>query len=128
MSRFVADCLVVLHLAFILFVVLGGFLTLRWPRIAWLHVPTAIWGALIEFTGWICPLTTMEKALREAVGGSTYSGGFITDYIVPVVYPPGLTPPMQLALGVGVIVINLLAYGLVWIRRRRRLAVRSQCC
>jgi hypothetical protein len=115
-----ADLLVVLHLMFILFVVTGGFLALRWPRLIWLHVPCAAWGAVIEFTGWICPLTPLENRLRRDAGGAGYEGGFIDHYVVPVVYPEGLTQAMQVWLGAGGIVVNLVAYGLLLRRRRRR--------
>jgi hypothetical protein len=118
-----ADGLVGLHFAFVVFVVAGGFLTWRWPRAAWVHVPVAVWGALIEFKGWICPLTPLENHLRRAAGEAGYAGGFIEHYVIPVVYPTGLTREIQLALGVAVVVINAVAYGgLVWRRRRRRLS------
>ncbi|MDH3815867.1 MAG: DUF2784 domain-containing protein [Acidobacteriota bacterium] len=105
-----ADIVVLLHLGFILFVALGGLLVLRWPRLAWAHLPAAVWGALVEFTGWICPLTPLENRLRVAAGDLAYTGGFIERYIVPIVYPTGLTRGMQLALGTAVIVINLAIY------------------
>jgi hypothetical protein len=119
MTRILADTIVLLHLAFIVFVALGGFAALRWPRVAWAHLPAALWGAMLEFCGWICPLTPLEKALRTAGGGSAYEGGFIDRYVMPLIYPTGLTRGMQVSLGVSVIAINLLAYGLV-IRRWRR--------
>jgi hypothetical protein len=118
--RYAADALVLIHMAFILFVVLGGFLALKWPRVVWLHLPAAAWGALIEFAGWICPLTPLENSLRIAGGGAGYSGGFIEEYIVPLVYPAGLTPGVQLALGAAVIFINAVAYGLILLKRSRR--------
>jgi hypothetical protein len=86
LARIAADVVVVAHLVFILFVVLGGWIALRWPKIAWIHIPAAIWGALIEFAGWICPLTPLENWLREASGETGYKGGFIEHYIVPIVY------------------------------------------
>ena len=116
-----ADLLVLVHLAFILFVALGGLLVLRWPRLAWLHLPAALWGALVELDGSIvCPLTPWENALRLAAGESGYGGGFIEHYIVPLIYPPGLTRAMQLWLGAAVLVVNGLAYGVLVARSRRR--------
>ncbi|MGA7982467.1 MAG: DUF2784 domain-containing protein [Chromatiaceae bacterium] len=115
-----ADLLVLLHAAFILFVALGGLLVLRWPRLAWLHVPAALWGALIELHGSIvCPLTPWENALRQAAGEAGYAGGFVDHYVVPLVYPLGLTRDMQVWLGVLVLVVNGLAYGALIVGRRR---------
>jgi len=118
--RLLADVLVGLHFGFVVFEVAGGFLAWRWPRTAWVHVPVALWGALIEFMGWICPLTPLENDLRRAAGEAGYAGGFIEHYVIPVVYPAGLTREIQLALGVAVVVMNAVAYGgLVWLRKRR---------
>src|SRR4051812_20071826 len=114
-----ADLVVVVHSAFVLFVVLGGLLALRWPGLAYVHVPAALWGAWIEFTGRICPLTPLENALRARAGEAGYSGGFIEHYIIPVLYPSGLTRTVQLVLGVLVVVINLIVYGYL-IRSRGR--------
>lgn len=108
-----ADLLVLLHFAFIVFVVLGGFLVLKWGKVALLHIPCALWGAFIEFSGWVCPLTPLEHFLREAAGEAAYSGGFIDHYIMPIVYPTGLTQGIQIVLGVIVLIINLCVYGLV---------------
>lgn len=113
-----ADLVVLLHFAFILFVVLGGLLLLKWPRLAWLHLPAALWGALIEFTGWICPLTPLENWLREIGGASGYSGGFVEQYILVLIYPAGLTREIQLFLGLGVLVLNAAIYALWWRRIR----------
>lgn len=113
-----ADLLVAVHFAFILFVILGGLLVLRRPRIAWLHLPAAAWGALIEFFGWPCPLTPLENHLRAAAGQVGYAHSFIEEYIEPVVYPAGLTADIQIWLGVGVIAINVLVYA--WVLRRHR--------
>ena len=115
-----ADIVVVLHLVFIIFVAVGGLLVLQWPRLAWVHVPAVIWGALVELAGWICPLTPLENRLREAAGGSTYGGGFIDRYLIPIVYPAGLTRGVQLALGLAVIVVNLVIYGILLKRQRVR--------
>lgn len=116
--RVLADAVLVLHLAFILFVVAGGFAVLRWPRLAWLHLPAVLWGLSIEFFGWYCPLTPLEKALRVAGGEEAWGGGFIAHYLVPLIYPPGLTRGVQFALGGFVLAVNLVAYGLAWRRRR----------
>ena len=124
-QRIAADIVVLVHFIFILFVVLGGVLVLRRPRIAWIHLPVAAWGALIEFTGWICPLTPLENRLRMAAGESGYTGSFIGEYLLPVVYPPGLTPRVQLLLGSGVLAINLVLYGILLARMRRSKSMRS---
>ena len=121
-SRFAADIVVLVHLAFILFVAAGGLLVLRWPRLAWMHVPAIIWGALIEFAGWICPLTPLENRLRAAAGEAAYAGGFIDRYIMPIVYPAGLTRGMQLGLGVAVIAVNLVIYGRLALRIYQRVS------
>lgn len=116
--RLAADALVLLHLGFILFVVGGGFLAWRWRKLVWIHVPVAMWGALIEFAGWVCPLTPWENDLRRMAGGVGYEGGFIEHYLVPVLYPPGLTVGTQIVLGVFVVVINGFAYAVYFTRRR----------
>jgi len=119
-----ADIVVLIHLAFVAFAVAGGFLVLRWPRIAWMHLPAAIWGAAIEIGGWICPLTPLEIKLRRAAGERAYSGDFVDRYLLPLLYPPGLDRELQLLLAAGVIAVNLIAYGLVlralYLRRTRR--------
>lgn len=114
----VADLLVIAHLGFILFVVFGGFAAIRWPRTAWVHLPAAAWGAIVELAGWVCPLTPIENRLRIAGGDSAYSGDFIERYLLPVIYPTGLTREIQVALGIGVVALNLVAYAFV----ARRLA------
>jgi hypothetical protein len=119
-ERIIADAVVLLHLTFILCVAVGGLLVLRWPKLAWAHVPAVVWGALIEFTAWICPLTPLENRLRAAAGETVYSGGFIDRYIMPIVYPAGLTRGRQLLLGAGVIVINLVVYGVLLARWKRQ--------
>ena len=112
-----ADAVLILHLCFILFVVLGGVLVLRWPWLAWLHLPAAVWGALVEIAGWICPLTPLEVALRQAAGDAAYDTTFVERYLVPLVYPSALTREMQMALGVFVVAVNVAVYGAVWRRR-----------
>ncbi len=118
MAAWLADLVVVAHGLFILFVVAGGLLVLRWPRVAWLHLPAAAWGVLIEWFGWICPLTPLENTLRKAAGQAGYSGGFVERYLLPLIYPPGLTPAVQLWLGLVVLVVNVAIYALWWRRRR----------
>ena len=115
--RWAAEAVVLVHFAFVLFVVLGGLVVLRWPRLAWFHLPAAIWGGAIELTGLICPLTPLEKWLLEAGGLAAYEGGFIAHYILPVLYPAGLTRGIQLGLGVAVTVLNAAIYWAVWRRR-----------
>ncbi|WP_271411073.1 DUF2784 domain-containing protein [Pseudomonas sp. Q1-7] len=118
--RLAADAVLLLHLAFILFVVLGGLLVLRWPRLALLHLPAVAWGATLEFLHLICPLTPLENRLRRAAGEQGYSGGFIEHYLVPLIYPAGLTPDIQLWLGAFVLLFNLVPYGLLARRLIRR--------
>jgi len=116
--RFAADAVLIVHAAFVLFVVLGGFAVLRWPSLAWIHVPAAIWGALIEFAGWICPLTPLENSLRVRGGEGGYEGGFIDHYVTSMLYPDGLTRPMQIVLGAFVLALNAFVYARLWRRRR----------
>lgn len=116
--RVLADLVVVLHLGFVLFVVLGGLLALRWPRILWIHLPAALWGIWVEFSSTLCPLTPLENHLRQLGGQAGYSGGFIAHYILPVLYPAGLSPRVQIVLGVFVVLLNLSVYAFVWRRRR----------
>src|SRR4029079_13615547 len=105
---------VVSNLGSVLFVVLGGLLVLRWPRLAWVHLPAAAWGAWVEFSSTICPLTPLENHLRHLGGEAGYSGGFIAHYIMPVLYPAGLNPRVQVVLGVFVVALNVGAYFLGW--------------
>jgi hypothetical protein len=112
-----ADALVVLHFAFVLFVVLGGLLVYRWPRWAWVHVPAFVWGAVIEFNNWVCPLTPLEQRFRMAAGEEGYSGGFVEHYLLPLLYPEGLTREIQLGLGLLVLGVNALVYG-IWVWRK----------
>jgi hypothetical protein len=116
--RALADTVVLLHLAFVLFVVLGGLLVLRWPRMAWAHLPAAVWGAAIEFGGWICPLTYLENHLRLLGGGAAYRGGFVDRYILHILYPQGLTRGTQVVLGIVVLAINGYVYSRLAARRR----------
>jgi len=106
----------------VIFVVLGGLLVLWWPRIIWLHIPAVLWGALIEFAGWICPLTPLENQLRHQQGEAGYRGDFIAQYILPVLYPQGLTRRDQLFLGALALAINLAIYAWIFLKRRRAVA------
>jgi hypothetical protein len=119
LARALADAVVVVHAAFVVFVVAGGLLVLRHRRIAWLHVPAVAWAAYIEVSGGVCPLTPLENALRGAAGDAGYAGGFIEHYLIPLIYPAGLTPAVQLALGVFVVTLNLAVYATAWRRWRR---------
>jgi len=118
-DKILADLVVTFHVAFVVFVVTGGLLVLRWPRLAWLHLPCALWGAWVELSGWICPLTPLEISLRVAAGEAGYTGGFLEHYVIPMLYPAGLTRGIQVGLGVAVLVVNVAAYGAV-VRRVRR--------
>lgn len=115
-----ADLVLSLHMVFILFVVFGGLLVLWRPGMAWFHVPCAVWGILIEFQGWVCPLTYLENDLRTAANTRGYAGGFIDHYLVPLVYPSGLTPGTQVLLGLAVLFINAMIYTLVWRKAKQR--------
>ncbi|MBI2275856.1 MAG: DUF2784 domain-containing protein [Dechloromonas sp.] len=117
--RLLADAVLLLHLAFILFVVFGALFVWRFRRLAWLHVPAVVWAGLIQFSGWVCPLTPLENHLRRLGGEVGYAGGFIEHYLLPVIYPPGLTHEMQVALGFAVVGLNGLAYGGLLFRARR---------
>ena len=116
-ERLLADGLVALHFAFIVFVLCGGLLVLR--RRAWslLHLPAVAWAAYVEFTATICPLTPWENALRQRAGEAGYDGGFIEHYLIPVIYPAGLTPRIQLLLGAFVIALNVIVYARAFGRR-----------
>ena len=116
--RILADAVVLLHFTFVIFVVLGGFLLQRWPRLVYIHVPVAVWGVLIEFAGWICPLTPLENHFRRLGGEAGYEGGFIDHYIIPILYPGALTRTLQYVLGSIALLINILAYFLYFRRRR----------
>jgi hypothetical protein len=119
--RLLADFVVVIHLAFILFIVLGGLFAIRWQRVIWMHIPAVLWGALIEFAGWICPLTPLENWFRFKSGTGGYGVGFIEQYILPLIYPVNLTRGTQFILGIVVLVVNLVVYGSIVIRYRSKL-------
>ncbi len=114
--RFLADLVLVAHFAFVVFAVVGALLVLRWRWVAWLHLPAVVWAALIEFAGWICPLTPLENWLRELGGSAGYESGFVEHYILPVLYPGGLTREVQIVLGLLVLAVNVGIYG--WLLRR----------
>jgi hypothetical protein len=118
MYGLLADAVLLLHFGFVVFVVAGGLLVLKWRRIAWGHLPAAAWGVAIELGGWICPLTPLENWLREQAGQSPYRADFIARYLLPVIYPEGLTREAQLALGLMALVLNVGIYA-VMLRRRR---------
>lgn len=105
-----ADAVVLLHFGFILYVVLGGLLSYKWLWLLWLHLPAVIWGSVMSMVGWVCPLTPLEIKLRAAGGGEHYSSGFIEHYILPVIYPAGLTRDLQTTMGIALLVVNALVY------------------
>ncbi len=115
--RIVADLVLVLHVAFIVFVLAGGLLALRWRWAPAVHLPAALWGVFIEVSGGVCPLTPLENSLRQSAGADGHPGGFVEHYLLPAFYPSALTPRFQLALAVLVIVVNALVYAVVWRRR-----------
>lgn len=117
--RVLADITLTLHLAFVLFVVFGGLLALRWPRVAWVHIPTAIYGVLIEFIGWTCPLTPIENHFRRLGGEAGYAGSFIERYFVSLIYPGGLTRAGFMLLGLLALLVNAVIYAFVYRRARR---------
>lgn len=112
-----AGLVVLVHVAFVVFVASGALLAVRWPRLPWLHMPAAAWAAYIEFAGGICPLTPLENELRARAGLEYYSGDFIARYLFPVLYPEGLTRNAQVAIGLLVVALNLGLYIYVYIRR-----------
>ena len=114
-----ADAVVLVHGLFVLFVVFGGLPVLRWPRLAWFHLPAAVWGAGIELSGGVCPLTYLEVRFRRLAGEAGYAGSFIEHYLVPLIYPEGLTRQGQIVLGLLAALLNLAVYGVVFLRHRR---------
>ncbi len=130
--RILADLILLAHLGFILFILLGGLLALRWKRAAFIHLPAAGWGILVEWAGWICPLTPLENYFRRAGGAVGYSGSFVDRYLMPLVYPAQLSREVQLLLGCLVLAVNAAIYLLVWRsatpktgQSRRRVSSRS---
>jgi len=118
-ARVLATVVVLVHMAFVAFVVAGGVLALRWPRVAWVHLPAALWGTLITLVGVICPLTPLENWLRVRGGGAPYNTGFLEHYLLPILYPAAMTRGLEIATGVFVVGVNVLVYWRVFFRRRR---------
>ena len=118
--RLMADATFLLHLAFVVFVLLGGLLVVRWPRAAWAHLPAVAWGAWVEFAGSVCPLTPLENWLREQGGAAAYRSGFIEHYLLPVLYPASLTRTLQWGLGSVALLVNAVIYIAVLRRRLKR--------
>ena len=115
--RALADLVLIVHFAFVLFVIFGGVLALRWPRVAWTHLPVALYGAAVEFIGFVCPLTPLEVGLRQRGGQAGYAGGFIDHYITAALYPTGLTSQVQFILGAALVVLNVVVYRIWWKKR-----------
>jgi hypothetical protein len=113
-----ADLVVLVHLGFVVFVVLGGLLVMKWPRLIWIHLPAVFWGIAIELSGWICPLTPLENWLRHKGGEENYEFDFVARYLLPMLYPQGLTRRSQIVLGALVLVVNAAIYG--WVLRKRK--------
>ena len=114
-----ADVIVLIHALFVVFVVLGGLLALRWPKVLWVHAPAAVWGVVVEYAGFICPLTPLEIALRQRAGEAGYQGGFVEHYVEGLLYPAGLTRGVQIALGTFALAVNVIVYWRV-LRNRTR--------
>lgn len=104
-----ANALVLLHLSFVLFVVFGGVLVMRWRRIAWIHIPAVLYGVAIELVGWTCPLTPLEQHVRQAAGEAGYQGPFLDHYVGAILYPHNWSQ-VHLLLGVGVMLLNAWVY------------------
>ena len=117
---FLADLVMFFHLVFILYVIAGALLIIKWAKTLWLHLPSCFWGMTVEFTGWICPLTPWEIQLRRLAGEEGYTGSFIEQYLIPIIYPSGLTREIQMLLGSIVLIVNLSLYILILIKRRKR--------
>jgi hypothetical protein len=122
-AKLAVNTIVVLHLGFVVFVLLGALLLLKWPKLIWFHLPALAWGILVELNGWLCPLTPLENHLRAKAGLGMYHGDFVMHYLMPVLYPPNLTRGTQIVFGVIVIAVNLVTYYYVtrrWRRGRQR--------
>ena len=123
MYPLLADLVLIVHLAFVVFVLWGGLLVLKWRWIAWLHLPAAVWGAVVEFTGLICPLTPLENWLRKQGGEVSYRSDFIAEHLLPLLYPEELTGNLQLLLATGVVVLNAAVYWGLWQMQMRRVSL-----
>jgi hypothetical protein len=119
--RLGADLVFLLHFSFVLFVVFGGLLLIKWPRLIWLHLPAVAWGVFVEFSGWICPLTPLENWLRAQAGAATHTRDFIVRHLSSILYPDALTHEIQLILGATLLAVNLAIYGWLWRTSRRQL-------
>ena len=120
-----ADFVIFLHLAFIVFVLAGGLLVFKWRWVVWLHIPAALWGSMIVIVGWICPLTPIENMLRQAGGLKAYSNSFIEQYLIPVIYPQGLSREIFIVMGMVVIAINVIIYTILFIKRKKKADTKS---
>ena len=116
--RILADSILLLHLAFVVFVLLGGLLVIRWRWVAWVHLPMVLWSSVVNWAAWICPLTPLENLYRSAAGQSGYEEGFIEHYLTPLIYPEGLTYEAGIVLGSFVFVWNVLIYGFIWYKKK----------
>ena len=116
--RLLADVVVVVHALFIVFVVAGGLLALRWRWMAFVHLPVAVYGVVIELVGFTCPLTPLEKALRRRAGSAGYDGGFVEHYVIPLVYPGEFTSGVKIVLALLIVAVNVVVYTIVWRRAR----------
>ena len=114
MYALLANSTFAVHLVFVVFVLVGGLLMLRWPRVAWAHIPCVLWATLVELLGWVCPLTPLEQAFRLRAGEGAYGASFLEHYVIPLLYPGALTRELQIALGLGLVLLNALTYGWVW--------------
>ena len=119
-AKLAVDSIVVLHFVFVLFVLFGALLLLRWRKLVWLHIPAVIWGILVELNGWLCPLTPLENRLREYAGLGLYHGDFVMHYVMPVLYPANLTRLTQIVFGIVVIIVNITIYLYLYRIRPRR--------
>jgi len=119
-AKLAVDTIVVLHFSFVLFVLFGALLLLKWRWLIWLHIPALIWGILVELNGWFCPLTPLENRLREHAGLGQYHGDFVMHYIMPVLYPVSLTRNLQILFGMIVIAVNIFIYVYIFLIRQRK--------
>jgi hypothetical protein len=117
--RYAADAVLLLHLAFITFAVFGGLIAIWWRKILFIHLPAAAWGVFVEFTGRVCPLTSLENTLRIKSGIAGYSESFVEHYLLRIIYPEDLTREIQYFLGALVVIVNIVIY--LWLFYRLRL-------